>query len=391
EARDLFTTVLHRPELVVCGANIAYDMLVLAVDFAKRGIDVMPQVFAMYDPANTVTRGECDGRVFEIQLAEGLHAIAQGHLGKHGVTGEPLINKETGRPGRYSLNACVFEVLGRDDAKANDRFRLSYALLEGIPIESWPFEARTYPVDDAVNTLECALAQAGHIPSCGPHVWAPSSPACLRCGQTPGGDPVCRAKQRRRNLHGLALQAYYAWAAHVGSAWGLHVPQDEVDALEAKVDKEREESIGPFVAAGIIRGADAKGKAGSVNESRLKFLTAQAYGAKDPCTACAGTGKVPSPKTEGRTKVNCKACDGAGLALPPQVPRTPSGEIACGRDALAESGDELLMDYGEQRSRRIKATYIPLLRRAGACTVCGRTGCATKCTPAHEEWCTAQD
>src|SRR4029077_14065410 len=170
EARDLFTTVLHRPELVVCGANIAYDMLVLAVDFAKRGIDVMPQVFAMYDPANTVTRGECDGRVFEIQLAEGLHAIAQGHLGKHAVTGEPLINKETGRPGRYSLNACVFEVLGRDDAKANDRFRLSYGLLEGIPIESWPFEARTYPVDDAVNTLECALAQAGHIPSRGPHV-----------------------------------------------------------------------------------------------------------------------------------------------------------------------------------------------------------------------------
>src|SRR4029077_1977525 len=91
------------------------------------------------------------------------------------------------------------------------------------------------------------------------------------------------------------------------------------------------------------------------------------------------------------TKVNCKACDGAGLALPPQVPRPPSGEIACGRDALAESGDELLMDYAEQPSRKIKTTYIPLLRRARACNVCGRTGCATKYTPAHEEWCTAQD
>lgn len=389
-ARGVFETVLNRPELVLCGANIAYDLLVLAVDFARRGIDVMGRICAMYDPNNEVVRGQCDGRVFEIQLAEGLHAIAQGHLGKHAVSGEPLLNKETGRPGRYSLNACTFEVLGRDDAKANDRFRLSYALLEGTPIEQWPFEARTYPIDDAVNTLQVALAQAGHIPSVGPHVWS-NAGTCTRCGQTPGSDPMCRARERRRNLHGLALQAYFAWAAHVGSAWGLHVPQDEVDKLEAKVDAEREASVGPFIAAGIIRGEGVKGgKPGSVNEAVLKRLTAIAYGATGPCTACTGTGKVPSPRTEGKTKINCKSCDGTGLELPPQCPRTPSGEVACGRDALAESGDELLMDYAEQPSRKIKTTYIPLLRRARACNVCGATGVATKYKKAHEEWCTAQ-
>lgn len=395
DVRRLFAAVLATPNAVLCGANIAFDLLVLVVDFARRGIDIMPQIMAMFDPHGTIVRGECDGRVFEVQLAEGLHAIAQGHLGKHAITGQQIVNRQTGRPGRYSLDAVTEEVQGREDAKVNDRFRLTYADFDDKPLTELPFEAQQYPIDDAVNTFGDALGQVGYLPSVWRHEW--DGPVCRNCGYDytrDGGasyNPRCMLRRRRRNLHALAPQAYFAWAAHIGSAWGLHVPQDEVDKLEAKVDAQREAAVGPFIAAGIIRGEGVKGgKPGSVNESRLKYLTAVAYGANSSCAECSGTGKVPSPVTAGKTKINCKACDGTGLTLPQQCPRTPSGEVGCGRDALAESGDELLMEYAEQPSRKIKTTYIPLLRRGRACNVCGHTGVATKYKKAHAEWCTAQ-
>ncbi len=386
--RLLFQAILTNPEVVLTGANIAFDLLVLAVDFAKRGEDVMPGIFAMYDPNNEVVRGDCDGRVFEIQLAEPLHAIAQGHVGKHALSREPLMNKATGRAGRYSLDNVTFEVLGREDAKSNDRFRMSYAQFDNVPLNQLPFEAVQYPIDDAKNTLECGLGQAGHIPSVNCHEWGErANDTVLTCRHcritlTPDAPQACMRKQPKRNLHALSLQSYFAWAAHLGSAWGLHVPQDEVDKLEARVDAAREAAVGPFKAVGIIR------ENGTEDQGVLKRLVAIAYGARDLCALCNGTGKVPSEKTAGKTKVNCKGCDGTCLALPPEVPRSDGGGVGKSRDVLCESGDELLMEYGEQPSKKIKTTYIPLLRRGRACTECGKTGAATRSGTAHEEWCT---
>lgn len=386
-AREVFRAILQSPQTVICGANIAYDMLVEAVDFAKRGVDIMPEIMAMYDPEGTIVRGDCDGRVFEIQLAEPLHAIAQGHLGQHALSGQPILSKN-GRKGRYSLDAVTFEVLGREDAKANDRFRLKYAQFDDVPLEQLPYEAWKYPIDDACNTLEDALAQAGHLPSANVHEWAQSPVGglyCTRCNvaMTPDAPQACMRLQRRRNLHALAPQAYFAWAAHLGSAWGFHVPQDAVDALEKRVDDAREADLGPFKEAGIVRDN------GTEDQSVLKRLVAVAYGARDICPECAGEGKVPSPATNGKTKINCKACDGTKLHLPPEVPRSEGGGVSKNRDTLFESGNELLMDYAEQPSKKIKTTYIPLLRRGRACNVCGSTGCATKYKKAHEDWCTA--
>jgi DNA polymerase-1 len=388
-ALALFQQILDTPSAVVCVANGAFDFLVDAVELAKRGVDVMPKIFAMYDPAGEIVRGDCDGRVFEIQLAEGLHAIAQGHLGKHALTGQQLLNKATGRPGRYSLDNVTHEVLGREDAKVNDRFRMSYAQFRGWPLSALPFEAQTYPVDDTNNTLEDALAQAGHLPSVNHHEWVSVHKdlmQCRHCGAAmrPDTPQACMRKQRRRNLHALAPQAYFAWAAHCGSAWGLHVPQDAVDDLEARVDAQRESSVAPFKAAGLIR------EDGTEDQSVLKRLVAVAYGARDLCPACNGEGKVPSEKTNGRTKVNCKACDGTKLLLPPEVPRSEGGGVGKSRDVLIESGDSFLMDFGEQPSKKIKTTYIPLLRRGRACNVCGGTGASTKYKKGHEDWCTAQ-
>lgn len=387
-ARRVLQAIIEDPTKVLCGANIAYDLLCFLVDCAQQGVDLAPAVFRMYDPVGTIVQGDCDGRVFDVQIAEALHAIAQGHLGKHALSRQPLLNKKTGRPGRYSLDTVTFEVLGREDAKDNDRFRLSYAGFDGWPLEKLPYEAAKYPVDDAINTLEDALAQAGHMPSVNPHNWRPT-PTGMICSQcqasmSDAAPQFCMLKRPRRNLHDLARQTYAHWALSLGAAWGFHVPQDRVDELEQKYLDAREASSQPFLDAGFMR------EDGTENQSALKYAVARAYGCDQTCTTCNGSGKVISEVT-GKTKVNCKACDGTKLYLDASVPRSPAGGVKKDRDTLQESGDELLMAYGEQEGKKILSTYIPLLRKARACNVCGTSGVKTKYKPAHEPWCSAQN
>ncbi len=381
--RFVFKAALEAPDAVVCGANFAFDFLVMAVEHAKLGNDLMPGIFAAYDPGRTIIRGHCDGRIFDVQLAEALHAIAQGHLFKDPRTGGDLINPDTGKKGRYSLRTCVSQVLGRDDAKVNDRWRLRYAELEDIPIDQWPFEARQYPIDDAVNTLECALAQAGHWPSCNTHDWGLRNGAdelvCRNCRVRMQDAPTdCVIKRPRRNLHDLSRQTYAAWALHLGASWGFSVNQHMVDKLEDKVVAKRKALQPTFVKAGVVRDN------GSTDENALKRLVAVAYGAKNKCPACDGSGKVISQVT-GKTKVNCDRCGGTGLDLPPEVPRTETGRVSASRDTLDESGDDFLTAYSEFAEKKIESTYIPLLRTGRVCIRCGAHG--TKKSP-HAEGCT---
>ncbi len=373
QTRAVFSAILGDRKYTIVGANIAYDMLIMLVDSARLGADIAPQIFMLYDPGRSIVRGHCEGRVFDVQVAEALHAIAGGHLFKDPFTLKPM-------DGRYSLDACTQQVLNRTDAKVNDTYRLRYAELEDVPLRDWPFVARQYPIDDAVNTLEVGLAQAGHLPACWTHVWTHGTGdtmSCARCGETlkPETPTQCMSKRPRRNIHELSRQVYAAWAMHLGDSWGFNIDLDAVDALETKYGDTREEDAVPFKAAGILR-AD-----GTENQSTLKALVARAYGAYAFCPACKA-GKVPSEKTG--KPVNCKVCDGSGLELPVEVPRTETDRIGAGRDVLQESGDELLMSYAEfDESAKILSTYIPLLRRARVCVDCGRHG--TKKSPHTEE------
>lgn len=146
----------------------------------------------------------------------------------------------------------------------------------------------------------------------------------------------------------------------LGAAWGFKVNQDTVNALEAKYIAEHAGRLQPFVDGGIIR-AD-----GTENQAALKRLVLVAYLSGRPliaCEQCTGTGKVPSVKTAGKTKINCGACDGSRAALPTEVPRTEGGGIGISRDALQESGDEFLMSYADyDEGKKIPKVYIPYLR-----------------------------
>lgn len=391
---ELFAMLLDDPTKVIAGANIPFDLLVLAIRMAVLGIDCMPEIFAALMD---------HGRVFDIQTGEMLDAVAEGYLGKDPRTGGPLMSPETGRRAGYSLAVVTDLVLGRTDAKALGHVATEYGKWDNVPIEDLPEAERTYPVDDGRNTAEDALAQAGHLPRAGAHRWGAAT-ECEWCGLHPKDAYVdgmyvpCRAKRRSRNLHDLANQVGTAFAMHLGASYGFHVDQNSVDLIEADALDGRADAEKPFITAGLLKlNRDAST---SRDMSAICRAVALAYGADParPCPTCTGSRKVVSskaklvkcpmcrggadsaqwqsacPKCAGtktipdpRQLVNCTACGATGLdlAAAPHLPKTDTGRVGTGRDVLNESGDETLMSLADhQEDSKTLDVYIPYLRRA---------------------------
>ncbi len=384
---ESFIQALEDQNTVISGAHITYDLLVVATYLAKLGIDVLPLIFKAFE----------EDRIYDILIAEKLHAIANGHLGKDPITGSGLKG--------YTLDAVTDLVLGRTNAKANDEYRLRYAEFDGVPLDQLPQEAHDYPIDDARNTHEDTLAQTGHLPKVATqHNWGPGGVSCIDCGATKFSVP-CLTRRPHRNLYDLSSQLYSAFTLELGAVWGFKVDQSYVDIIEQYSMKRKAAGIAPFVQAGIIR------TDGTEDRAVLKKLVAQAYGSKEPCTVCAGTGKVKHPvqdtlrcpdckgrcqpwksggtlkeptvascttcNTTGRVfhhnvkMMTCegphgeKTCDGTGLLLTEDVPRSDKEGIAFGRDALAECGQEFLMSLAHfKEDEKVLKDYVPYLREA---------------------------
>jgi hypothetical protein len=293
-----------RSDVILTGANIAYDFGCLAV--ADPGL--LPAIFRAYE----------ERRVFDVQIAQALHAIAEGNLFLDPVTGREL-------DGRYNLERLVSLVLGRDDAKIHDTWRRRYALLDGVPLEDWPREARVYPVDDARNTLEVAIAQirgGGTGVTSGPH----------------------------RNLGDLADQAETAFAMHLGAIWGMRADRERIAELKARTLEAHAAFVKKFRALGFYDGDKA-------NTHAVKLAVARAYGADQPCPACVG-GKLLSP-ISGRP-INCKTCSGTGLDVS-MCPKTKTGGLCADRDSKMNSGDPDLVALGANEPEKILSTYLPAL------------------------------
>jgi hypothetical protein len=184
-----------------CVANGAYDF---GCVLAARP-ELMPLVWKAY----------VEGRVFDVQIAATLNAIHEGRMNDGDLFRRDGTKIQSGR---YSLQECVKEWLGRDDAKKNDRWRLSYALLDGIPINEWPEDAKQYPVDDAVNTLEVAQAQLAGA----------------------------------KNLGNQSAQAHAAFCIHLGAMWGLRTDPVKVAAFKKEVDEHLAAAMATAKANGLL-------------------------------------------------------------------------------------------------------------------------------------------
>lgn len=228
--------ILTRPGLVA-GANIAYDFGCAAAEDPS----LLEAIFSKYE------RGE----IWDVQVAQALDFIAKGYLQDGCIidpaTGKPLKAGGNGKmTNRFSLASCVYLRFGRMDAKANDRFRLSYALLEPLPIAEWPDDARQYPLDDAKNTYDVAWDQ----------IYA---------------NPI-------ENAQDQAPQAYTAWCEHLSSMWGLRTNRERVNKLGGELAKKLEGQLEEFKTVGFFR-AD-----GSKDTKLIKSRVLQAYGGNAPLT-----------------------------------------------------------------------------------------------------------
>ena len=405
QARAVFLELLNDERIIIVGANIAYDMGVMANDFAQRGIDVMPLIIAAYEA----------GRVFDVQIAEALHGVALGMLGKDPRTGAPLQDPITRKRGRYSLAIVLWLVFERRDAKVNDLFRESYALLEDTPITEWPVEARVYPVDDACNTFDAGAAQVGMIPRPSDHTFD-ANDRCTTCGHEISFTSSVPCTPRCRpnfNLHDIARQVYAALAMHLGAMWGFVVDPEAVLKRQAELETKRAGELKTFIKSGLLRWKKQKGAKGcptcrgtfkittddedktcttchksSKHTAVIKRRTAIAFGCTGACPVCAGTQKVKSAKSG--KPVGCRPCDSTGLNLDSApVPRTkgskcrtckstrligtePCAQCAgqpdvipgcsTSRDTLSESGDETLIDFAVHlEEAKLLETYIPYL------------------------------
>ena len=379
-------------------ANAAFDLAVLA----QARPDLLPTIFQALR----------DGRIHDVLIAEALNAIYHGTLGLDPETMEQLRSPSTRKPSkRYSLEIVTHLLTGRVDAKQNDVWRTSYALLDGIPERAWPEEAKKYPIDDALNTLEVALIQLEGKKL--PHYWKtiPGVPGivadaivCHVCGQQRGLEASsCPNAERtpHRNLENLREQTEAAFALHLGAAWGLRTDAEPVERLAVEVEGKHKKTVARFQAKGWIR-KEGDPKAGTEDTSAVKRVIAAAYGASGTCKRCGGVGRVTKfdpcrgEKIRGRFRGcagdSCGACGGSGTTLSEgptcknvtdengnivengcdgtgfdldtakMMPRSDKGGVKTDRDALMESGDDDLADYGENEHEKSLSTYLPYLR-----------------------------
>ena len=320
EVADLLKLSLFEGGTNIVGANIAFDFGVVSASTPS----LVPAIFAAYDA----------GRVWDVQIAQSLIDIAEGHLGLM-PDGSPIRipridGTESNIQRRYSLECCVWLLTGRHDAKINDTWRLRYAELDGIPFNQWPREAKQYPIDDAKNTLDCYVAQQGK--------------------------PNLGLVEGKTFTH-LTLQTRAAFAMHLASMWGLKTDPVRVAALEERIKAQDALNKERLKKLGLV---DIDGKK---IMSALKTRVAVAHGADidSKCPTCQGKGKVISPKTKG--KINCKDCDSTGIVLPSDIPRTAAGAVAADRDTFSECDDPILMEYVEAaKNDKLLETYIPFLQ-----------------------------
>lgn len=247
-----FRTMLADPEVHLVGANVVFDLGVMAANFPAL---LVPIFHALRD-----------GRIHDVQIREQLIDIAKG---QHGY------DPETGREFWYGLAALLKRYTGKDISATKhgaDVWRLRYHELDGVPLENWPQAAVNYAIGDAVHALEIFRAQEGAL-----------------------------------NLHDEANQVRAAWALYLMRLWGLRTDPVAVAELRTVLEREHVAMMAKFSAPiqgipglpdglGIYRKAgdpNPKTKSkrpipasqvGTRNTARLKELVTAAYNGDPPRT-----------------------------------------------------------------------------------------------------------
>lgn len=280
-APTAFRQALEKPNVHFIFANAKFDLSVLC----NEDPTLLPLVFDALEA----------GRIHDILIREALIDIAHGKFWSEGF---------------YSLELLARRYLDIDlSAVKSDGWRLRYHELDGVPLESWPHDAREYALNDAKLTYDIFMRQQG-----GP------------------------------NLHDEAHQVRSDFALQLMRLWGLRTDPERVATLKADVEKKHWETMHKFGALGIYR----------------------MPGAINPATKS----KRPWPKSKHWTRdvevlraLVSKAYNGA-------PPKSPSGEIRYDYDTLVESGDKTLRELAEAGSNEKNwSQYLKIVEQGAHTTI----------------------
>lgn len=322
---DVVEAALDDGEVLV-GHNIAFDFAVL-VAFRP---DLLPKIFKAYE----------EGRVRDTKIRQQLNDIAAGCLN--------MYRNSSGTKG-YSLADLEKHYLGRDrSAEKQDPngWRMRFAELDGVPLESWPSEAVGYAMEDAAGTLEVFQAQG------------PMGGAAMALFQAHGID-----------YQGLPLtneveQVQAAWCLHLCSVVGMRTNATAVITLEKDTRDRFLAMQQKMVSEGLIKIRKATSK--EIVEGKVDFWDVvegqeRAYRYSKNMSAIRQRVELAYQKVgqeEPRTDPTATA---------------PEGNVKTDADTLAYSGDPVLEELGEGGPiSTILKTFIPTLKRGTSVAINSR-------------------
>lgn len=306
-----FIRKLLESDETIVGHNIAYDMAVICA----ADPSLVPLVFKAYR----------DGRVRDTKTRQQLIDIQSGLTRTNGrILVWRGVEWQPQKLHLAELEQLYLNIDRSADKEGEDSWRLRYGELDGIPISQWPPEAAKYPVDDAVGTLRVFQAQ-------GPE-------------QLP--DEVRQVRK--------------AWGLHLISVWGMRTNPEAVAALEAEARERFNEVQQKLYEAGLLRLEPLTKAERDEGRQPDGFLPGRVYKSKPP--------DPPKPAKYVRNTDLIRERVRAALeakGLP--VPLTPTEEVKTDAETLEQTGDELLMELGENGPiGTVLRTFVPTLKRGTA-------------------------
>lgn len=286
------------PEVTLVGANIAFDLGVAAAEDPA----LVGPIFGAYRA----------GRVRDVQVRQMLIDVARGETEyRHWRRWNPHLGAMQTPPTRASVSlAALSEMWLSRTLEKEDTWRLRYSLLDGVPLENWPADARQYALDDAGVTLEVFLEQ---------ELWAHSNEAPWFATKT----PVLADEEHQMRA---------AWALHLASMWGVRTDPTRVQDLDDALEAEHTSAMAHLVAAGLVRPDGSKD---------LKALRARVQSAY--------------------------------AAMGAQPPVTPKGSVSTSSEALEGTNDpDLLVLAAVASNETIRTSWVPALKIGTAAPVCAR-------------------
>lgn len=293
---EFFEKILRSTDTLLVNQHIFYDLGVLC---AER-----PHLVALVFEALE------QGRIRCVKVREQLIRIMSGQA-KFIDAGddEEVDDEEKLQKTRFDLAAIALRWLGVVVAK-EDTWRMSYALLDGIPLSRWPASAVEYSLTDARVVLEVWSAQQKFLDD------------NFDDGQLPGEIEANRA----------------AWALHLMKIWGVRTCPEAVEKLTRELQMK---TLWGAIGLAMKKNADDK-----------------------PILRRGGTGDKPKfveTKSETQRRI-VDAYARLGFDPPMTAPSGtyPEGQVKTAKKVLDDSRDETLVALGEYKGlMKILGTYIP--------------------------------